>query len=75
VDLQRLKAIHNAVLRGGFCAVWVAALIVAFYEFLYAITSDIGSPEQNKFVLHILGCLGVTIVAAIMHTLIANKND
>jgi hypothetical protein len=34
VDLQRLRAIHDYLLRGGFCATWLAALVISFYEFL-----------------------------------------
>ena len=71
----RLKAIHNVLLRGGFCAVWIAGLIIAFYDFLYAITADIGSPEQNKFVLHIVACLAISVVAAALHVYTAKKND
>jgi hypothetical protein len=73
--VERLKAIHDSVLRVGFCVVFVAALVTAFYEFLYATTADFDSPEQNKFVLHIAACLGVAIVAAISHVYIVKKND
>lgn len=49
MNLLRLKKLNDSALRGAFCAVWVFGIIFAFYEFLYAITADSGSPEQRTF--------------------------
>ena len=67
MNLPRLKKLNDSALRGAFCAVWVFGIIFAFYEFLYAITSYSGSPEQRTFVIHTIACLGVSVVAAFTH--------
>ena len=67
LSLTQLKKLNDSALRGAFCAVWVFGIIFAFYEFLYAITADSGSPEQRTFVIHTITCLGVAVVAALVH--------
>ena len=59
--------LNNSLLRGGFCAVWVMGILISFYEFLYAVTAELGSPEQGKFVLHAVACVAVTALAASIH--------
>lgn len=68
MELKRLKAIHDKVLRGGFCAIWVAAILIAFYELLYAVTYDVGDPAQKHFIIRAVVCLLVLIAAALIHT-------
>lgn len=70
---MKLKNLLASLLRGGFCAVWVMALIVSFYEFLYAVTSDIGSPEQSQFLVRAIVSISAGIIAAIAHAYLLSE--
>jgi hypothetical protein len=70
---MKANVIHNSLLRGGFCALWVFGFMISFFEFLYACTADMGSPEQNMFVLHMCVCAGVGVVGAGVHAYLIHE--
>jgi hypothetical protein len=59
--------LNSSLLRGGFCAVWLFGIVIAFFEFLYAAMSDYGSPEQGYYAWHLVGALFVIAIAAGTH--------
>ena len=73
MNLQKLKTIHDSLLRGACCAIWVFGLIIGFYQLLYAIAAETGSAEESTHVLHLIICLAVTIGAAITHAYLINQ--
>ena len=68
MNLQKLKNLQASLLRGAFCAVWVFGFLLTFYEWLFAIFSDTGSPEKSQFMLQALACGLVATMAAIVHS-------
>lgn len=58
---------HDSLMRGGFCALWMFAFILAFYGFLDASFADNGSPEQTAAGLRFIVLLCVGIAAASAH--------
>jgi len=75
VELKRLKTIHDCVMRWSFCAIWMAALIIGFEEFLQAITYDVGSAEQNVYVGRAGLCMLVFLIAIIAHAYQVPKHE
>ena len=71
---RKLKTLHNNLLRGGFCLVWMSAFIIAFYEFMYAESANSGSNEQTMFMIHTAFCIAVGVVAVLAHTHLMEKN-
>jgi hypothetical protein len=67
MNLRQLKTLQASLLRGAFCAVWIFGFILTFYEWLYAILADTGSPEKSMFMIHALVCGLVGTMAAIVH--------
>ena len=59
--------VNNYLLRGGFCALWIFGFAISFFEFLYATTADMGSPEQSRYVLQMCVCAAVGIIGAGVH--------
>ena len=75
MDLSTLKKAHDIVLRWGFCAVWMGALIIGFEEFLQAISYDVGSAEQNVYVGRAGLCMLVFLIAIIAHAYQVPKHE
>ena len=60
------KSVHDKMLRGGLCVIWITAFLLTFYEFLFAATSD--SPQdQATFYTRMLICAGCGILAVFSH--------
>jgi hypothetical protein len=64
---SKVQAIHDTAMRGGFCALWMAALILTIEEWMFAVISDIGSPERAAYCEYTLGYFAVLVVAALAH--------
>jgi hypothetical protein len=65
--LQKFKTIHDSALRGACCAVWVFGLIIAFYQFLEVVMSEMGSAEANAAMIRLVICLGAVVSGAAIH--------
>ena len=70
MNLQRLKAIQASILRGGFCATWIASGVMAFYEFLYSVTAEIDNPEPNIYMIRSGICLIIFALASVAHSIL-----
>jgi hypothetical protein len=62
-----LSGTGGLLLRGAMCVTWLFAFMIAFFEAMYAIGLDLGSPEQNTFFVRMIVCLIVGIIAAVAH--------
>lgn len=64
--LTRLKQIHDIILRYTMGALWMGALLLAFFEFLYSVSTD-DPQEANTFLIRCGTCVAVALVGAAVH--------
>jgi hypothetical protein len=65
--MPKLKTIHDAALRGGLCAVWVAGVLLCFYNGAIAAALSPDDPEVSKLAIRALVCGCAAIAAAFAH--------
>lgn len=70
---MKANLVQHSLLRGGFCALWIFGFVLTFYQFLYACTADMGSPEQNTYVRHMIVCAAVGIIGAATHAYLIHE--
>lgn len=66
MKLENLKAINDGMLRGGFCAVWIAAFILTAFEFIFAYTSDALQDQASFYTRMLVGAI-IGIIAIAVH--------
>jgi K+ transporter len=62
----KIKAMHDSVLRGGLCILWILALLISIEYFLVVMLAD-NADEQNFNGIRMVGSFGVFLIAAGMH--------
>jgi hypothetical protein len=68
------KRIHDASLRGGFCALWMIGLVTAFANLLCFLADDSKSAQVHD-ALVLIGSAAVSISAALAYAHLKNKTS
>lgn len=67
MDLKRFKKLHDGLLRGAACALWVFAFFIGLSEFFYSTDVEYGSHEYNTYITRMFFCCGIGIIGALIH--------
>jgi hypothetical protein len=70
------KKLHDSLLRGSMCTVWIGAIFLGIVNFIWSQEVEFGTDEQIKYLVRTTVCLGIGIIGALSHAhLLSRKKD